>query len=85
MAGKGERIRGSSPYNRRFMSKARRMRALAHKAPVMQARVNGSGYDSRIVAKCVFETSYLEKKNIISVRNVTRYVRQTFNMIGFEN
>ena len=71
MAGKGERIRGSSPYNRRFMSKARRMRALAHKAPVMQARVNGSGYDSRIVAKCVFETSYLEKKkyNIGPKRN----------------
>ena len=67
------------------MSQARRTRALVHKAPVMQVRVNGSGYDARLVAKSVFETSYFEKKNITSVRNVTRYVRQTFNMIGFEN
>ena len=67
------------------MSQARRTRALAHKAPVMQARVNGCGYDAQIVAKSVFETSYFEKKNIISVRNVTRYVRQIFNMTGFQN
>ena len=44
------------------MSQARRTRALAHKAPVMQARVNGCGYDAQIVAKSVSETSYFEKK-----------------------
>ena len=46
------------------MSQSRRTRALTHKAPVEQARVNGSGYDARIVAKSVFETSYFEKKII---------------------